>query len=101
MRKWRPHSSPTTDSERVRVHQVVVPTVYKQDIMKLVHDSNFAGHLGIRKTLDRNWRNFYRSTVYQDVSCYCRTCKTCQMIGWPNRPLDVAPSGIRDQILGP
>jgi len=91
MRKWRPHSSPATDSEWVTVHQVVVPNVYRYDIMKLAHDSTFAGHLGVRKTLDRIWRNFYWPTIRKDVSRYCRTCHTCQMVGKPNQPPDIAP----------
>lgn len=36
MRKWRPHFPPTTNIEWVSVHQVVVPVVYRQGIMKLL-----------------------------------------------------------------
>nr|XP_027235069.1 uncharacterized protein LOC113826385 [Penaeus vannamei] len=46
---------------------------------------------GVRKTLDRIWRNFYWPTIRKDVSRYCRTCHTCQMVGKPNQPPDIAP----------
>lgn len=90
MRRWKPPSC-TSDVEWSTVSQVVIPQKYRQSILKLAHDSSFAGHLGVRKTLDRIWRNFYWPGIRRDVSKYCKTCPTCQLVGKPNQPVKVAP----------
>lgn len=59
MRKWFPMSCYWEDEEWQAVHQVVMPCPYRREILKLAHDSSFAGHLGVRKTLDRVWQNVY------------------------------------------
>ena len=60
-------------------------------VVSVAHDNCFSGHLGVKKILNRIWRNFYWPGVWQDLSRYCKTSHTCQMVGKPNKPLDVAP----------
>ena len=48
MRKWRPPDV-KPDEEWQVVHQIVVPQVYRQEIIKLVYDTPMAGHLGVKK----------------------------------------------------
>lgn len=91
MCRWKPPSCTRNDVEWSTVSQVVIPQKYRQSILKLAHDSSFAGHLGVRKTLDMIWRNFFWPGIRRDVSKYCKTCLTCQMVGKPNQPVKVAP----------
>lgn len=73
MRRWR------------TVIQVVVPSKYRNNILSLAHDSNFAGHLGVRKTLDKIWKYFYWPGIRRDVAQYVRMCHVCQIVGKPNQ----------------
>ena len=86
MRRWSPDSS-----EINVVHQVVVPKDYRPHVLSLAHDSSLAGHLGVKKTYHRVFRNFFWPGLKTGVVKYCRTCHTCQIVGKPNQPVPPAP----------
>ena len=90
MRKWRPPDAPASDEWQV-VHQIVVPKVYHKEVISIAHDSPMAGHLGVRKTHDRILSHFWWPTLRKDVSEYCRSCHTCQVVGKPNQKISAAP----------
>ena len=90
MRKWRPKEVPASDEWQV-LYQIVVPPVYRKDILSLAHENAMAGHLGINKTCDRILRHFYWPKIRSDVSQFCKTCHTCQMVGKPNQKIPKAP----------
>ena len=90
MRKWRPPLVPASEEWSI-VHQIVVPKLYRDDILKLAHDSAMGGHLGINKTLDRITKHFYWPRIRHSVSEFCKTCHVCQMVGKPNQKIPVAP----------
>ena len=90
MRKWTSPKMSCHD-DWSSVFQVVVPSVYRQDVMQLAQDHCFAGHMGIKKTLDRVLRHFFWHGVKSDVSEHCRTCHVCQTIGKPNQKIPPAP----------
>ena len=90
MRKWRPSDGPA-DGEWNVVNQVVVPKVYRPEILKLAHDIPLGGHLGVHKTKDKIMRNFFWPGIRKEVAEFCKTCHTCQMIGKSNSLIPVAP----------
>ena len=90
LRKWRPPDAPVDEDWRV-VYQIVVPTVYREEILSLAHDSPMSGHLGVNKTYDRILRHFFWPGLRRDVAEYCKTCHTCQMVGKPNQRVPKAP----------
>ena len=47
-------------------------------IMTECHDTRYAGHLGVKKTLELIQRDFYWPTVQADVTAYVQTCEECQ-----------------------
>ena len=49
MRKWRPPSAPADQVWSV-VLQVVVPKLYRTDILQIAHATPLSGHLGVNKT---------------------------------------------------
>ena len=49
-----------------------------------------SGHLDINKTYHKIINQFYGSGLKSDVSKYCKTCHTCQMVGKPNQTIPKA-----------
>ena len=46
--------------------------------MTLARESLMAGHLGIRKNIDRVVAEFFWPGVYGDVTPFCKSCDICQ-----------------------
>ncbi|XP_064470179.1 uncharacterized protein LOC135384927 [Ornithodoros turicata] len=72
------------------IKQLVVPRERRGEVLRVAHDSPFAGHLGERKTLQRIKLSFHWPTLKADVKEYCRTCHECQ-IRSPAKKLDRVP----------
>ena len=89
MRKWRPYDVPADDEWAV-YHQIVVPKSYRHEILSIAHESPTSGHLGINKTYHKIINHFYWPSLKSDVSKYCKTCHTCQMVGKPNQTIPKA-----------
>ena len=89
MKKLFSQTEPLPD--RVESFQVVIPEKYRPKILELAHDDKFSGHMGVAKTLDRVRRNFYWPGMKADISKFCKTCHTCQVIGKPNEVIPKAP----------
>ena len=49
-----------------------------------------SGHLGINKTYHKILNHFYWSGLKSDVSQFCKSCHTCQMVGKPNQTIPKA-----------
>ena len=90
MRKWRPPDS-TIEEEWKVLHQVVVPKVYRTEVLRIAHDSVLAGHLGINKTYQKVLSHFFWPGLKKDVVQYCRSCHICQVVGKPNETIPSAP----------
>ena len=58
--------------------QLVVPSSLTDRVMTLAHESFMAGHLGIRKTIDRVVAVFFWPGVCRDVTRFCKSCDICQ-----------------------
>lgn len=68
-----------------------MPKEYHPRVLSLAHNSNLAGHLGVRKTYQRVLRNFFWPGLKTDVARYCWSCHTCQVVGKPNQPVPPVP----------
>ncbi|KAL0172150.1 hypothetical protein M9458_032461, partial [Cirrhinus mrigala] len=86
MRWWKP-----SDSEREGAYQIVLPTGYRTQIMKLAHEHICSGHLGVTKTHDRIARHFFWPSMKSSVSAFVRSCYICQLAGKPNQVIPQAP----------
>ena len=60
------------------VKQIVVPEIYRKQVMRLAHESIVGGHLGAKKTMYRITSNFHWPGVVADVTRFCRSCDICQ-----------------------
>ena len=83
MRKWRPPVV-SAEGEWTVNHQIVVPRIYRPEILNLAHDTPMSGYLGIDKTYHKILNHFYWPGLKSDVSQFCKSCHTCQMVGKPN-----------------
>lgn len=92
MRRWspRPWSDEVQDDWSV-VHQIVVPSQFRQQILNLAHDHPWSGHLGVNKTYNRVLQHFFWPGLKADVSRHCKVCHTCQVMGKPNQIVPPAP----------
>ncbi len=90
MRKWRPPDVSADDEWAVK-YQIVIPKVYRYEILSLAHETPLAGHLGSRKTLHKISEHFYWPSLRKDVTEFCRSCHTCQVVGKPNQTIPKAP----------
>lgn len=88
MRRWQPSDPDLTWQE---CEQIVVPSTYREDILKMAHEDPLAGHFGINKTKQRILRQFFWPSVDQDVRDFCKSCHSCQMVGKPNQKIPQAP----------
>ena len=71
---------------------------YKDLILQECHNSCYAGHLGVRKTLELIQLHFYWPTIQQEMTTYVQTCEECQK----NKPSNQRPIGLLQplEILG-
>ena len=70
-RLWRRRAPPSGAS------QLVVPHSEHQDIIHRFHDSLFAGHLGVSRTVFRLQSRVYWPGLRQDVRTYLASCTIC------------------------
>ena len=71
MRKWIPPDALLQEDWKV-VHQIVIPSVYRKEVIGVAHDSPLSGHLGVNKTYNRILNHFFWPRLRQDVADYCR-----------------------------
>ena len=90
MRKWRPPDVPS-DAEWAVKHQVVLPKSYRNGVLSMAHETPLAGHLGASKTYNKILNHFFWPLIKTDVSNFCRSCHTCQMVRKPNQKIPRAP----------
>ena len=89
MRKWRSPEIPADDEWAVN-HQIVVPKIYRSEILSLAHENPMSGHLGVNKTYHKILNHFYWPGLKTDFSNYCKSCHTCQVVGKPNQVIPKA-----------
>lgn len=78
MRSWNARLSRDENSDDWNVvHQIVVPSKFRQHILSLAHDHLWSGHLGINKTYNRVLQHFFWPGLKADVSRYCKSCHVC------------------------
>lgn len=75
MHKWTQLNISPVEEWSV-VKQIVVPTPYCAETLRLAHDNPLTGHLGIRKTFDCILYLFL-ARLKSNVVRYCNLCHFC------------------------
>ena len=58
--------------------QLVVPTRFRWELIRLAHGSHLGAHLGNKKTAQKILRRFFWPGLHRDVSEYFHACEECQ-----------------------
>ena len=86
MRKFRPPQMPA-DEDWPEQHQIVVPSSYRPEVLRIAHETSLSGHLSVSKTYLKLLKNFYWPTIKRDVVRFCRSCHMCQKVWSPNNTI--------------
>ncbi|KAJ9528007.1 hypothetical protein QJQ45_005550 [Haematococcus lacustris] len=80
-------------------NQIVVPNCpeLKTRILVEMHDAQFAGHVGITKTLERISRLFWWPGMRSEVRHYVANCDACQR----NKSVNTKPGGLLTPLAIP
>ena len=73
----RKFSSPNIEHGR-RFTQLIVPQQFRKLVMKLAHESVMAGHLAIKRTIQKVLSEFYWPGINSDIKRFCQSCDICQ-----------------------
>ena len=65
--------------------KLAVPRSLRDDILKQLHNSPTAGHLGIKKTTERVRARYYWAGCRRDVERWCGACDKCGSRKKPNK----------------
>ncbi|XP_067824107.1 scaffold attachment factor B1-like isoform X2 [Heptranchias perlo] len=90
VRRWSPKEGFFKESEVFE--EIVVPELYRGEILKLAHNIPSTGHQGVKRTGRRVLQYFYWPSVFMDVARYCKACEKCQYL---HKLGDVSNLGLR------
>ncbi|KAJ3600451.1 hypothetical protein NHX12_031434 [Muraenolepis orangiensis] len=57
--------------------QVVLPRIFRPDVMKQMHDGQIGGHFGVERTVARLQTRYFWYRMREDVALWCSTCTSC------------------------
>ncbi len=57
--------------------QIILPRVFREDVMYQMHEGPVGGHFGVERTLFRLQNRYYWYKMREDVSLWCSTCTSC------------------------
>ena len=93
---YRKFSSPNVEHGRTFT-QLTVPQQYHTLVMKLAHESVMAGHLAIKRTMQKVLSEFYWPGINSDIKRFCQSCDICQRT-IPKGKIVKAPLGKMPRI---
>ena len=73
----RKFSLPNVEHGRIFT-QLIVPQQYRTLVMKLAHESVMAGHLAIKRTMQKVLSKFYWPGINSHIKRFCQSCDICQ-----------------------
>ncbi|PIK58380.1 Retrovirus-related Pol polyprotein from transposon [Apostichopus japonicus] len=71
-RRWESH-----DGNKV-TYQLVTPRGMREQVIRHLHDKPTAGHMGVKRTLERVQRRFYWHGWRRQVELWTKACVPCQ-----------------------
>uniref|UniRef100_UPI00398E5D39 uncharacterized protein n=1 Tax=Pristiophorus japonicus TaxID=55135 RepID=UPI00398E5D39 len=89
IRTWSPREGFFKEAEVFE--DIVVPELYRDEIVKIAHNIPSTAHQGVKRTIRRVLQYFYWPSVFIDVAQYCKACEKCQNL---NRLGDVTSLGL-------
>ena len=75
--------------------RLLVPRSLQPEVLKACHDTLFAAHMGVRRTVDQVKRRFHWPGLRKDVKLHIRCCKVCNANKMPYRRFRAALANFR------
>jgi len=69
----------------INEYALVVPQVFRHELITLAHENMTGGHMGCRKTKQRIEAYFFWPRMHKMISSHVRSCHNCQLV----KPLKV------------
>ncbi len=90
-------------------HQILVPKILTNTVLKICHDSPIAGHRGVNSTIRRISSRFTWPGMLHDIRQYVKSCNICQKITNTLPPIPIQEMDISNKpfdkvaidIIGP
>ncbi|GCB63318.1 uncharacterized protein [Scyliorhinus torazame] len=76
IRRWSPKEGFLKGAEVYE--EIVVPELYREEILKVAHNIPSSKHQGVKHTGRRVLQYFYWPSVFVDVAQYCKVCEICR-----------------------
>ena len=73
----------------------LLPKVYCETVIKMLHNDRTSGHLGTVRTRERVLERFFWPSVEKDVREHCETCIQCQR---RSQPTPLRQAGFRTEV---
>src|SRR5437867_1316146 len=101
----------TTKISGLTVYQLLIPREKREMLISMAHETEFAGHIGVNKTVKRLGVHFWWPKVRAMVAKFIKSCESCQLIARKTK-LDRTPivpfprtqrawSQVSMDVLGP
>ena len=75
--------------------RLLVPRSLQPKVLKTCHDTLFAAHMGVRRTVDQVKRRFHWPGLRKDVKLHIRCCKVCNANKMPYQRFRAALANFR------
>ncbi|XP_038632690.1 scaffold attachment factor B1-like [Scyliorhinus canicula] len=76
IRRWSPKEGFFKGAEVYE--EIVVPELYREEILKVAHNIPSSKHQGVKHTGRRVLQYFYWPSVFVDVAQHCKVCEKCR-----------------------
>ena len=74
---YREYEAPEKEGGKT-FSQLIVPSKFRQVVMKLAHESIMSGHLATSRTISRILSEFFWPGMQSEIKRFCQSCDICQ-----------------------
>ncbi|VDI15529.1 Hypothetical predicted protein [Mytilus galloprovincialis] len=65
--------------------QLILPSCWREEILKMLHDDPVGGHFGVHRTLSRVSSRFYWAGYKENIEQWCKRCEICNSRKGPQK----------------
>jgi hypothetical protein len=82
------------------VLQLYIPAQLRNEVMSMVHDDKYAGHMGWTKTYAKAMQHYYWPTMKADIQKYCASCDVCNRRKTPKHKAGLPMLSPQQELVG-
>jgi hypothetical protein len=88
------------DNYNRTVLQLYIPTLMKEEVLSILHDDKYAGHLGWTKTYAKAIQFYYWPNMKADIQKYCNSCDVCNRRKTPKHTAILPMLSPQQDLIG-